>query len=289
MMSGEPRVTPKLASVTSARWAVAVFTAVLALAGCSGKSSGDSGGHAGSGSGFGGAKSSGGRSSGGAPSSASGGTPSSDEAGTGGTDASSNGGTPGSTEEAGAGGIALGDGGTDPGAPPVTGGSAGDTASSGGTASGGSAQGGSEASGGTMGAGPMPGIVCVTGEHCELGNICTLCVRGTSQSVLCTPDPASDPDGYAAATAACTLGTLLQACDGPEDCATGEHCVVGKNNTITAQCSADFAAGALECRFAGLPMHPSCTLCWSDADCPEAEACRFVTGLPNEVGGCLPR
>ena len=284
-------------SVTTARCAIAVLATVLVLAGCSGKSShddesGGSAGRAGGVSGLGGSRSSGGRSAGGAPSSANGGI-SSDEAGAASVDGNANGGTPGSTGEAGAGGVTS-DGGTDSVSSGGTTNAGGDTATSGGSetgepsTNGGSPQGG-QASGGANGVGPMPGIVCITGMRCDPGNICALCAIGTSQSVVCAPEPANDPDGYAAATAACSLASVLQQCDGPEDCAADEHCIVGKDNTITAQCSADYAGDAPECRFAGLPMHPNCTLCWSDADCPETQQCRFVTGLPNKVGGCLPR
>jgi len=183
--------------------------------------------------------------------------------------AMSSGGNGGTSGEAGA--ESSGSGGT---------GDTGGTAGTGATAGTGSSVGGE---------GPGPGFPCFTAAPCAHGQRCVSCEQGDTYVGLCTPDPDADPAGYEAATASCASVLRYSECDGPEDCAASEYCAyttgsIGAHcvteaelpNPVTANCCFTCDAG------------PVCTLCWNDADCPEALSCVGNPAAPRHVGGCRP-
>jgi hypothetical protein len=114
-------------------------------------------------------------------------------------------------------------------------------------------------------------------------------VTGGQSSYLCTPDPDSDPAGYAAATAGCTTANSFGICDGPEDCNPGEYCVYTPSFPRKFRCSSDPAPKPLDCQIYSLPEAPSCTFCRSDADCPADQYCGSAALLSGGAAGCLLR
>ena len=137
------------------------------------------------------------------------------------------------------------------------------------------------------GDGPKPGFACYGTEHCDAGERCVDCTMVEITLGRCAPDPDRDPSGYAAATANCLgVGTRYSDCDGPEDCAHGQYCVVA-GNQVGGQCQAEPAPEPASCCFT-CDATPVCTLCWVDNDCPMGFLCGPVSAAPNDVGGCRP-
>ncbi len=139
--------------------------------------------------------------------------------------------------------------------------------------------------GGDAGHREADGIDCYGGGgQCAPGEQCVTC----DASWLCVPDPARDPNGYATATADCTSTDLVAECDGPEDCAKGEYCVSGPSGKALRCSPAEPGMTPLDCCLPCFEAGTSCTLCWTDADCPAGESCTAKQVWTNDVGGCLP-
>jgi hypothetical protein len=138
------------------------------------------------------------------------------------------------------------------------------------------------------GRGPMPGFEC--GETtCMVGQNCVACGVGVTPTyeLRCTPDQEGDPDGYAQAIKDCQMVNELAQCDGPEDCPADEHCVYTEESRGRPVCETEPEVGVgARCCFS-CDAQPVCTLCWSDADCPETFICVRNAGQPADgPGGC---
>lgn len=135
------------------------------------------------------------------------------------------------------------------------------------------------------GDGPKPGFDCDGAEHCDRGERCVDCALGASSVGLCAPNPDEDAEAYRAAVAGCRgVGSDFSDCDGPEDCASGEYCVVADGRT-SGRCQSEPGSELATCCFS-CDAPPICTLCWIDNDCPMGFLCSPTDGAPNDVGGC---
>jgi len=160
---------------------------------------------------------------------------------------------------------------------------------SGATAAGGKS--GASGSGGTGGAkvypGTKPGFSCFDAGQCALGQACSRCQTSTSDLSACVPDPDYDRAGYDAATADCASPIDYGTCDGPEDCSPGEYCVFGGDSFPRRfSCSSGPASPPIDCQIYSLPTRPSCTLCYTDDDCPSGQHC-WTEIVYGSAGGCL--
>jgi hypothetical protein len=129
--------------------------------------------------------------------------------------------------------------------------------------------------------------------HCDRGEACIRC-GGTDELLsLCVPHPDMDLEGYGDAIAVCEVPPAgMNDCDGPEDCAADEWCVVdftvpddptGRPREGT-QCRDEPALGS--CCF-DCSARPECTLCREQADCPTETGCNEDIGAPGDSGGCV--
>jgi hypothetical protein len=237
----------------------------------------------------GGAHAAGGVRNGGAPA---GGAPTAGIPGTGGTDAGTSGaaphgGTP-SAGNAGSGGASAGTAaGMASGGAPAAGnagiGAGGESAASGGTLG----EAGAPA-GGAGGARSELGFDCGS-ARCARGEVCVRCPLGSpiDGTHRCVPHPETDPSSYAEAVAECFAEpTAYEECDGPEDCASGEHCVAKAEPSGLSRCGSMPATGFETCCFACNALL-NCTLCRTSADCPaQRNECEPVQMGPAGLLGC---
>jgi len=104
-------------------------------------------------------------------------------------------------------------------------------------------------------------------DTCVPGEVCINCdFFGDALPLICAPDPELDEAGYDVRVqeAGCLGVNPEWECDGPEDCALGEHCV--------ASLGLPYPLGAC---VSALPCEApyGCVLCRSDADCPGTSTC----------------
>jgi len=133
--------------------------------------------------------------------------------------------------------------------------------------------------------GPMDdaslGFACGVQLRCVPAERCVTCERALlTYELLCVPDPDRDPNGYAEQTRDCMSVRVFRDCDGPEDCASGEFCIVNMADAIGARCDSQ-------------PVLNPCwscnavrgTFCHVDEHCPVGTHCGDV-GYGQDIRGC---
>jgi hypothetical protein len=161
-----------------------------------------------------------------------------------------------------------------------------------GTAASGGSSGASGSASTVGGEGPAHGFGCFSAGTCEPGDRCVVCDTDNVDDRYverCAPDPDKDSAGYQTATADCIEVVRYLECDGPEDCEAGEYCAILDRTVLSPHCVREedlpdplFADCCYVCDWF------MCTLCWSDADCPETQVCLEQVGALRGVGGCRP-
>jgi hypothetical protein len=128
-------------------------------------------------------------------------------------------------------------------------------------------------------ANPLAGFACGAALHCAVIERCVSCQRSVTQyDLLCVPDPDRDPAGYADQTRDCQSARDFTDCDGPEDCKSGQFCIV---DGVTPHCS-DVPSPA-SCWACNLARGQFCHV---DGDCPSGLICTDDIGFGSGIRGC---
>jgi hypothetical protein len=124
------------------------------------------------------------------------------------------------------------------------------------------------------------GFPCGLQARCVPRERCISCQRALLvYELLCVPDPDRDPNGYAAQTRDCASVRDFSDCDGPEDCASGEFCIV--DDARGARCNSEPVLNP--CWGCDLAKG---TFCHVDEQCPVGMHCSGGIGYGENIFGC---